>query len=78
MKASRLETQDGTPIYVNSEFVMLLTPMFSTGGKDGPVALVVGQTVLHIAGMKIVVLGGIDEIAAKLWPDQIQRVDLAK
>jgi hypothetical protein len=68
----RVETEDGTPLYVNPEFVMLLSPAFDKTGVP-----VVGQCVLHIAGGKIVVKGSLESVADLLWDHVIQRVELA-
>ncbi len=56
-----LEAIDGTVVWINPDFVMMVTPMMSEG------AAVLGQCIVHIMGGKFPVKGSCATVAHKIW-----------
>lgn len=57
----KFTTIDGNFIWMNPEFVVMVTPMFADG------VLTVNRAILHVMGAKIPVEGSPETVAYELW-----------
>ncbi len=57
----KITTIDNTNVYLNPEFVVMVTPMQVDG------AISINQCIVHVMGAKLPVSGSVETVANQLW-----------